>query len=459
LANFEACTFLAIFLKVNHYNTYPYGGAALAARRIHHGIIAQVADWESQFYYCLDDFDTSLDSTYQRIEFLPPVKSSSAFSLFRDRLFEKPRRRRLCRQFDRHIRNRNADLETFSMSEQIQPTRLNWAQHASDIVHLHWIAYLADYPSFFQSIPDKVPLVWTLHDMNPFTGGCHYAQDCQRFQRACGHCPQLHAPAARDSSRSSFVAKQKSLRRKQIAVVCPSDWLKNLAQQSPLWPSATTFHTIRYGLELDEYYPIDKRLAKQQLGFADDVCLIAFGAEQIANPRKGFQFLTDALKELGGTHSEERQTSVIQGSPPWIQPLGLVFGGGELSLSSGIPVHRLGYLKTVEEKRRVYSAADMVVVPSLEDNQPQVALEAMACGTPVIGFNSGGVPEIVRPGQTGLLTEKHAPLSHAITELLESQPLRQKLGDQARALVVEEFEIGKQTAKYLDLYQELLKTN
>jgi glycosyltransferase involved in cell wall biosynthesis len=441
--------------KVNHYNTFPHGGAALAARRIHSGIATQRTPWESRFYYAIDEAETLLDETCQRLDFVSPVRPRSLNSLLRDRLWEKPRQRRLIREYETHLRDRPADQETFSAAEQIQTTCLNWARDWADVVHLHWIAYLADYPSFFASIPEPIPLVWTLHDMNPFTGGCHYARDCSRFHQGCGDCPQVNAPNKNDVSRSSFLAKQKSLRHRKIAVVSPSDWLRNLAERSSVWPEGTTFHTIRYGLELDQYYPVDKQSARQQLGLKDDHCLIAFGAEQITNPRKGFQFLAEALLQLNALVQLQDQPSDWAGSRGTTIPAALVFGSGNVTLDSGIPVHKLGYLKTAAEKRTVYSAADMVIVPSLDDNQPQVALEAMACGTPVIGLRSGGIPEIVRPGVTGLLVEKGESLAGKMAELLEFPSLRRKLGEQARSWMAEEFELARQSAKYLDLYDQI----
>jgi glycosyltransferase involved in cell wall biosynthesis len=229
-----------------------------------------------------------------------------------------------------------------------------------------------------------------------------------------------------------------------MTVITPSRWLGDLAQQSDLWPNDTRFHVIRYGLDLKQFRAIDKQQARRELGLDTDAVLIGFGAEDINNHRKGFQHLLPALEQLQTDQPAEC----------------LVFGSGEIpdNFTALPPVHAFGYLDSPEKQVRFYSACDLVVVPSEEDNQPQVGLEAMACGTPVIGFDTGGIAEYVLPDETGLLAKLGdvEQLSHQIARLVDEPELRLQMGRNARRMMDDEFEVAAQTGKYLDVYRELI---
>lgn len=425
-------------MKVAHFNTFPYGGAATAAKRIHHSLLNQKVD--SRFYFYLNDKEAPVDDTYLELQFEEPEFGTLTGPI--QRRIEKRRQREIYRLFNEHIAIRRPDQETFSMAELPESTHLDWENINADIVHLHWISFLADYPSFFRSIPRDTPIVWTLHDQNAFTGGCHYTNGCSRFRYGCGGCPQIANSSRKDVSYHGFLSKQKSLRGKQIHVVTPSTWLGNQAMQSKIWPTDTTFHTIRYGLELDQYFPVDKSVARAKLGLPQDSVLIGFGAEDVNNKRKGMHHLQAALKQLA-------TQSPIEAA---------LFGSGELTKDEGMPkTHELGYLSDVTTHRLFYSAVDIVVVPSREDNQPQVGLEAMACGTPVVGFNAGGIPEYVRDGTTGLLAnlgdEQH--LADRIQFLIDNEEARKTMGRRARLMMESEFEFNQQAQRYATFYQNI----
>ncbi|MCH2178483.1 MAG: glycosyltransferase [Mariniblastus sp.] len=427
-------------MNVNHFNTFPYGGAAAAAKRLHRQMLDQGT--HSRFLYHQADRAFEQNSTYQKVAFLDDEPEGWLAPL--TRRFEKSRQRKIHRGYDQHVAGRPSNLEVFSMAELPVKTRLDWPQYQTDIVHLHWMAFFIDYASFFASIPDAVPIVWTLHDMNPLTGGCHYSGSCHQYTKGCGHCPQLADPCFKDVSRQSFSVKQKALRSKKLTIVTPSKWLRDLAKQSPIWPQSTTFHVIRLGFELDQYQVVDKQHARQKLGLETDAVLVGFGAEDINNERKGFHHLLPALEQLAPNEAIEC----------------LVFGSGQIPVGSNqLPsIHHFGYIDSLEKQTLFYSACDIVVVPSREDNQPQIGLEAMACGTPVIGFDAGGIPEYVLPEVTGLLAElgNETDLANKIAWLAEQPMLRRTMGDQARKMMEAEFDIRTQTEKYLQLYTNLL---
>ena len=425
-------------LKVAQFNTFPYGGAATAAKRLHQKLRENRID--SQFYFHRNDKSEIDNDDFTQLNFEPP--KFGVFTGAVQRRVNKRRQRDIYEQFNNHIALRPAGSETFSMAELPEPTDLNWKSIGADVVHLHWISFFADYPSFFGSIPNHVPIVWTLHDMNAFTGGCHYSNGCTSFMHGCGSCEQVTNRSSRDVSAMTFKVKQKTLRNKNIHVVTPSDWMRELAMQSKIWPDNTTFQTIRLGFDLKEFNPIAKQDARKRLGLSDDSVLIGFGAEDINNRRKGLQHLLPALTLLKTDQNVEC----------------VVFGSGDIEQTEGMPaIHNFGYVDSAEKQALIYSAADIVVVPSREDNQPQVGLEAMACGTSVVAFNAGGIPEYVKDGATGLLAKigDEAELANRISWLINNQTARTTMGERARLMMEQEFELGEQSQKYLSLYQNI----
>ena len=428
-------------MKIAQFNTFPYGGAANAAMRIHRGL--QQNHIDSRFYYHRNTKSPVADPSFHQIEFSPPKYGVLSGAI--QKRIDRKREKEVYQLYNDHIAMRPPGQETFSMAQLPEPTILDWKSLDADIAHLHWISFFADYPSFFGSIPNSVPIVWTLHDMNAFTGGCHYTNGCSRFKYGCGTCPQVTNSQPKDVSRSTFKVKQTALRSKNIHVITPSDWMGQQAMSSDVWPDQASFHTIRYGLDLEVFRPLDKKAARQELGIESDAVLIAFGAEDVNNKRKGIQHLLPALANLKTDHNVEC----------------VMFGSGEIVSAPGLPhIHQLGYVESETRQARIYSAADIVVVPSREDNQPQVGLESMACGTPVVGFDAGGIPEYVRDGTTGLIAshgdEDH--LADQLSCLVDNPEARLTMGQQARLMMEREFEINQQTQKYVEFYQGLLGT-
>ncbi|MCH8148487.1 MAG: glycosyltransferase, partial [Planctomycetes bacterium] len=171
---------------------------------------------------------------------------------------------------------------------------------------------------------------------------------------------------------------------------------------------------------------------------------IGFGAESLLHRRKGFHFLLEALKRLRNTHAV----------------LGLTFGNGVVPVDQGLPeIRSIGFISNPERQATVYSASDIFVMPSLEDNLPQTGVEALACGTPVIAFDTGGIPDYVKPMETGLLARlaDTEDLTARISWLADRPEQRTRMGEEGRKLIVREFHHETQAAKYIDLYRRLLK--
>ena len=441
-------------MKINHYNTYPYGGAANAAKRIHDGLCEQGQD--SSFYYRIDNRQTNEvlnDPRLFQIQYQTQAQAKTrGFDLLgpiRKRA-EKKRVQQIHRLYDFHIRPRtNSEHEVYSMARLPETTQLDWVgKHKSDIVHLHWLAHMVDFTSFFDSIPNEVPIVWTMHDMGAITGGCHYSDDCMAFESGCGNCPQVANSNARDVSYDSMQAKQKSLHGKKLHIVAPSKWLIELAKRSVVWPAETTFSVLHYGLDLELFQPQDQTAVRQRLGIETKKTVIGFGADDLSNRRKGFGFLCDALKQLTGNTPGQLPIELV------------VFGEGEIpdDLQDQFQTHSFGYVREPSRLADVYACCDMVVVPSLQDNQPQVGLEAMACGRPVVGFDAGGIPEYTIDGETGRLAPARDTdaLSTAIRWMVDNPQAVCDFGRQAREKMEKEFEVTRQTRAYVELYRSLV---
>ncbi len=439
-------------MNIDHFSTFTYGGAGVAARRIHDGLLQEGVS--SRFIHRASQENEVDDPSCIPFE----VLANWDIPLLNPLLTEYRRRQtRMARKmYRRHLANRNESAEVFSTPRNFHATHFDFARHQCDIIHLHWVAFYIDYASFFASIPNDVPVVWTLHDMNPFTGGCHYTQGCEKFKQGCGNCPQIVNGDARDASFDGYRLKKMLFKRKRLHIVTPSRWLGEMAQQSQIFPSSTTFDVIPYGLDTQEFSPIDKRLARQQLGLPQDGTFVGFGAEAIDTPRKGFHLLRQAFQALAhgvdssGAHSKNAT-----------QLQGIVFGRGKFSQEDfgRFPLHQVGFIDNQARRRLVYSAMDMFVMPSLEDNQPQTGLEAMACGTPVIGFDTSGVPEVITEGKTGFVIPAFETdrLARQIDWLSQRRDLMQEMAQSARADILHRFESQRQAQDYVDFYHRILQ--
>jgi glycosyltransferase involved in cell wall biosynthesis len=416
-------------LKILHLNSYLQGGAAIAARRLHESLVQRGVD--SRFCFASG---VPPDATY-----FPFFTGASA--TLRRRILANARR---WLRILPYLWRRPQSLEIFSDSGWLMPLSFDALPFRPDIVHLHWTADFLDYGSFFASLPAETPVVWTLHDMHPFTGGCHYSFGCEKFTRACGECPQLNGlRAENDLSRQNFELKSTALRNLGVHVAADSRWLEREARRSAIFATARSFRTVHYGLDTASYAPRSKRESRQALGIPQDAFVVCFGSASLADRRKGLAELLAALHMLGDLTDLSC----------------LVFGAGvpRLDPAQRTPIRSTGFLATTAEQAAAYSAADVFVIPSLAEAFGQTALEAMACGTPVIGFDTGGIPDMVRPQVTGLLVPvgDSAGLAAAIRWMHGHRAEGAAMGRSARRMVEAEFTLERQAQDYLRLYRAL----
>ncbi|AOY84347.1 MAG: glycosyltransferase [Moorea sp. SIO1G6] len=319
------------------------------------------------------------------------------------------------------------------------------AQLQPDIINLHWIC--AGYVQIETIAKLKRPIVWTLHDMWPFTGGCHYNHDCDRYTASCGACPQLHSSKDWDLSRWVWQRKAKAWRNLDLTVVALSSWLAKCASASSLFQDLR-IELIPNGIDTQKYRPIHQQVARELLSLPQDKQLILFGAvNATSDKRKGFELLQPALQELSQSGWRDQLELVIFGdSQPDNPP------------EFGFKTHYLGTLSDDLSLALVYAAADVFVAPSLQDNLPNTVMEAIACGTPCVAFNIGGMPDLIEHQKNGYLAQpyKIEALAQGIAWVLENTERHQKLSYRAREKVEKEFTLEIQARRYLSLFNEIL---
>lgn len=312
----------------------------------------------------------------------------------------------------------------------------------ADVVHLHWINQgLLSVNEIERIVASGKKMIWTLHDMWPFTGICHYAGTCSKYTEGCGSCFYLISPSENDLSHRIFVKKQKAYTNGKISFVACSNWLKNLAESSPLTRGHPVI-AIPNTIDTKEYSSKDKKAIRKKMNLPKDKKIVLFAAVKTSDKRKGMDYLAEASRLMTG-HSGNI--------------LFLVAGanGREIAKQLALPAHCTGYVSP-EKMPEIYNAADLFVAPSLQENLPNTVMEAMACGTPCVGFNTGGIPEMIKHRQTGYVAEyKNAEdLAKGILWTLFEADSKM-LSSNARKKVLSEYGWKTVAEQYLKVYEHI----
>lgn len=419
-------------MRVVHLNTDDvYGGAGRAASRLHKGLL-RMGHHSSMFVSLRGGNDSAV------MAFKSPV--SLAF-----RVRRLLRRKTIKMAFERYRHSRPGGLEVFTDDRNENGGAVVDQLPSSDIVNLHWVSGLIDYQSFFPRVLENRPVVWTLHDMNPFTGGCHYDQGCGRYTDCCGACPQLGSKDLNDLSRQIWMRKRKVLdkiKHDQLQFVAPSRWLAREAKQSSLL-NGFPVTVIPNSLDTDNFAPRDQGVARKALGIPVEAKVLLFVAQNVNNERKGFPFLVDALKRVAAVKDFQLVS----------------IGSGVTEINGRIEHIHLGNIESDRLLSLIYSAASCLLNVSLQDNFPNTIMESMACGTPAVGFDVGGVPDLIRDGVTGLLAPKGNVdnLRDKILSLLDDKKGREEMSANCRRIAEEEYDLGVQAGEYAKLYEKMIE--
>jgi len=400
-------------LHINQSDTW--GGAAIASHRLHQGLLNQQI--QSRMLVGKVITDSPL---------VQPV----------------PRNERMERQAGRITEKLGLNYVHLWTTRDIHHHEF---YQSADIINFHNL-----HTGYFNylSIPKLTahkPAVFTLHDMWSFTGHCSYSYDCDRWATGCGQCPYLETyPAVvRDNTHLEWRLKNWVYSRSDLTIVAPSYWLLEQAKRSML--SQFPIHHIPYGIDTQSYQPLDSAQCRAALGISPTQRVLLFSAESLTEKRKGGDLLQATLQNLPASLKSE------------LLLLTLGNGGEAIAQTLGIDSLSLGYVNSDRLKAMVFSAADLFIFPTRADNLPLVLQESMACGTPVVSFDVGGVADLVRPGVTGYLAEPEniSELGAGIIHLLEDHSLRQQMGENCRAIALAEYSLELQAKRYIELYTQL----
>jgi len=315
----------------------------------------------------------------------------------------------------------------------------------ADVVNIHKTEHFADIPSLLHSLPSEKPIVITIHDLSPITGGCDYPGECTRFTESCGRCPKLVSDSPDDLSREIFLLKKTAYTSRSVgsfAFAADSTWTAQMAKKSAL-TRAHRVETIHYGIDTGVYNPALRLEARQALGIPADDEVICFAAHDVRAPHKGGVQLAEAL-------------AAIACRKPFHL---LTMGSGHFRAPEQFHHRHFAKIESDELQAVIYRAADVFVIPSLEEAFGQTALEAASCGTVVAGFDVGGVGDIVKNDLNGRLVPRgdSAALSQAITGLLDDPVMRQAWRDRVPDWVAGNFSYRRNAEAYASLYTDLIR--
>lgn len=260
----------------------------------------------------------------------------------------------------------------------------------ADIIIIHWVNSVVSINGIENLLKTGKTVFWFMHDMFPLTGGCHYAFECNKYQDQCCKCPLITHQGIIDIATLQFNIKLKKWEKyNNFRVITPSKWLGECAQKSKIFTNHPIY-ICRNLLNTNIFKPLDKHTAKEYIGTSKSKITILFGANDIYSPYKGWSYLKEAINRLD-PHKYEC----------------LVFGqyNDEIKKEISINIKFAGYLKDEYSLCLVYNASDVFVIPSLADNYPNIIAESMSCGIPCVGFNIGGIPDLIKHKETGYLSK------------------------------------------------------
>lgn len=320
---------------------------------------------------------------------------------------------------------------------------------AADIIHLHWVNHSFLNPKHLKELAKLNKLiVWTFHDSNAFTGGCHVRYTCGHFERSCGDCPVLVDANPNDISHKTWQQKSVAYQILNFNIIAPSSWMKSSVLRSSLMKGKPV-NIIPNTLETNIFKPQNQREARAKLNLPTNKFLFLTGfMPSKKDSHKGAAYLLESLELLADKRSINIENIEL-----------VIFGNRNIEDVPVFPFKTtfLGMIKEDEKLAACYAAADAFLIPSLEDNLPYTVMESLACGTPVIAFTTGGIPDMVEHEHNGFLAEYRSSESFcAGMEWIKNYPVKEALRKNARETVMQKFSEKVIAQKHLELYQSLV---
>lgn len=422
-------------MRILHFATYDiFGGAAKASYRLHKSLKdAGNSSWMIVRYKQSDDPDihpaspvwpSRLERIRRRIPWLREHLPTPSY------------------MFNLDVEH-NIDTRPF----------FSYQSEEVDIICLHWITNLLTVKMIHDIYGHyQRPMVWTLMDQEPVTGGCHYSFGCDGFANQCGYCPQLDTSRSEDRSRTVWRRKQKYLQGLPMTFVAPTSWAAMQVRESSLFREHRV-ELIPLAIDTAIFRPFDWRAARDLLHVPQDKKAVLFGATYLEDPRKGMSYLMEALHYLSsmmaGQSSGLSRESVLL----------LVVGSNSRHLLEPLPFpsRHLGQLKDDFTLALAYQAADVFVCPSVEDAGPMMIPEAMLCGTPVVAFDTGGAPDLIETMKTGYLAayKDSSDLANGLYQWLTIRDLS-AIRPTVSEVAARKHTPSIVTARYLKLFNSLL---
>ena len=407
-------------MKIVHLNYFDIiGGAARAAYRIHCSLLKQGVESEM---WVKEKFSND-----------PSVKGpTSGLKKFFNRLPHRIINKSLVKLF----KTNNKIIHSPSIKSSKLIKQINECD--ADIIHLHWLQF--EMISISDIAKIKKPIIWTLHDMWAFCGAEHYTND-DRWKEGYFLNNRPKNESGLDLNRWTWLRKKKYWKNK-IQIITPSTWLAKCASESALMKN-WNISVVPYPIDSNFWRPSSKDAVRERLNLPKNINLILFGAlDGDEDPRKGYDLLLDALHNLK------------------IKNLELVVFGESKKKSKpdlNFPIHYMGKFNNDENIRDLYNAADVMIVPSRQDNLPNIALEAQACGTPVVSFNTGGLTDIITHKKTGYIAKAFdtQDLAKGIIWVLKNSE-NIEFGLNAREQIFQKFSEKNISNLYKDIYKKIL---
>jgi glycosyltransferase involved in cell wall biosynthesis len=419
-------------LKVLHLNTYEgNGGAGRACLRLNDALNMHTdVQSEVMVYFKFDESPKT--GTFSKNPF---QKAKAVFNILSERYLSKAVSKAVKTPFS---------LQWFGRSIVDHPM-----VKQADLLHIHWINHGFLSPKFIAQLDElEKPIVWTFHDSNAFTGGCHVRYSCENFHKECGFCPLLKVSGKNDFSHQTWKRKKKAYSALNCHIVAPSQWMARSVKMSSLM-GLREVTVIPNTIETHIFKPYVKAEAKKILKIDSNKFVLMSGFMPSKNDKhKGTDYLIAALQDLA------RRPGIITENIELV-----IFGNNNKAEMPEFPFKTtfLGTINNDEHLAKCYSAADVFITPSLEDNLPYTVMESLACATPVVAFNTGGIPDMVRHLENGYLAEYESSEDLATgIEWLYHDENALDIQKEGRRTILTEFSEQVIAEKHLLLYQSLI---